>query len=775
MFTKPLVEAPEGAPAGREELRIVNKSIPRHDAAEKIAGATRYAADFALDGMLHARLVRSQLPSARIVKRDVSEALCLPGVVAVLLGEDVPHNEVWVDVPGHTTELSTMKAQMQVLATERVRYHGEPIALIVAETEDILADAEAAVKIEYEELPGVFDPAEALCEGAPLVHGSGNLLAEWHIDDGDVDATFATADIIVDGEYTCQFVDHAYLETEAGVAWIEDNGVITIRASTQVIEHFRDVARILDVPESRVRVIAPYVGGGFGGKEDMTVEPYLALAAQRCRRPVRMTWSRQESLLARPKRHRLIMRYRTAACSDGTIVGHDIDLMADGGAYVYLSPLVLLYAAVTAGGPYRVPNMRLRARTVYTNHPPCSAFRGFGAMQVVFAYESQMDRLAHALGIHPAQIRKRNALAKGDTLPVGQRIDTEVMLAQSIDAVYEAATVMPQPSGPRKRVGRGIASNIQPYGRLVWLNDSASAWIGFELDGSLAIRIGVPDVGGGQASSLTQIASEILGVPVGRIAIYIGDSALTPLAGTTTATRQLYMSGNAVLVASRMLLEQILRGVAIATGAPLESLSAGDDCIAGLDKACSLREAIAMCLRVAQPIHAFGTFYGPKGKEVKHHLKSDRIFPDFTFGTHLTDVEVDIDTGAVEVLRYVACHDVGRAINPQSVEGQISGAVAQGIGYALMERVVFDRGINLSTGFFQYQMPTALDLPDITCVVLESGDGVGPFGARGIGEPPIGPCAAAIASAIENAIGVRPVDLPILPEKVVACLDSLQA
>jgi CO/xanthine dehydrogenase Mo-binding subunit len=234
------------------------------------------------------------------------------------------------------------------------------------------------------------------------------------------------------------------------------------------------------------------------------------------------------------------------------------------------------------------------------------------------------------------------------------------------------------------------------------------------------------------------------------------------------------MSGNAVLVASRMLRDQILQGVAIATGEPLESLSIDDDCVTGLGKLCSLREAIAMCLSVGQPIHALGTFHGPKGKEVKHHLKSDRIFPDFTFGTHLADVEVDIDTGAVEVLRYVACHDVGRAINPQSVKGQISGAVAQGIGYALMERVVFDRGVNLSTGFFQYQIPTALDLPDVTCVVLESGDGVGPFGARGIGEPPIGPCAAAIASAIENAIGVRPVDLPILPEKVVAYLDGLQ-
>jgi len=764
------ISADEVRTSKADDLRVVSRPVARHDAAEKIAGSTRYAADFAVAGMLHARLVRSQVPSARLVKRDVSEALKMPGVVAVLLGEDVPNNEVWVDVPGQTTEVVALKASMHVLATERVRFHGEPIALVVAESEDVLAAAIEAVRVEYDLLPGVFDPERALAEGAPAVHDSGNLLAVWNIDRGDVDAAFEQADVVVEGAYATQFVDHAYLEPEAGAAWLDDDGVINIRVSTQVVEHYRDVARILGVPESKVRVIGPYVGGGFGGKEDMTVEPYLALAAAHTRRPVRMVWTRQESLLARAKRHRMWMRYRTAARSDGTILAHDVDVTADAGAYAYLSALVLLYSAVHAGGPYRVDAMRLRSRAVYTNNPPTSAMRGFGGMQVVFGYESQMDRLARELGLDPGEVRKRNAIARGDELPVGQRIETEVLLAETIDAVTEEAGPKPEPTGPRKAVGRGLASNLQSYGRLVWLNDSAAAWVGFHLDGSLTVRCGVPDIGGGQASSLAQIASEVLGTDMDEISVHFGDSALTPLAGTTTATRQLYMSGNAVYEAATRLRDRILAVVAEESGEPAGALRTVPGGVAGPDHTVPIREALAMCRRRSVPIEALGTFYGPKGVEVGRELRSERIFPDFTFGTHLVDVEVDLDTGAVRILRYVASHDVGRAINPASVEGQICGGVAMGVGSALMEEVVLEEGVNLTGGLFQYLIPTAADLPDIECVVLESGEGLGPFGARGIGEPPIGPCAAALASAIEDAVGARPTTLPMTPERVLECI-----
>ena len=755
-----------------EELRVVHQPLARHDQAEKVAGSTRYAGDLAFAGMLHARLVRAQVPSARISRRDVAGALAVPGVVCVLLGEDVPHNVIWVDVPGQTIEVAALKASMEVLATERVRFHGEPVALVVAESEDALAEACELVEIDYEDLAGVFDPDEALSEGAPAVHEQGNLLAEWNIDRGDVEGAFGSADVVVEGTYETQTVDHAYLEPEAGVGWLDDEGVLNLRVATQVVEHYRDVARILGVPDAKVRVIAPYVGGGFGGKEDMTVEPYVALAVSRTRRPVRMQWTRQESLLARAKRHRMRLRYRTAARRDGTILGQDVDITADSGAYAYLSALVLLYSSVHACGPYRVDNVRLRARCAYTNNPPTSAFRGFGGMQVVFGYESQMDRLARELGISPADVRKRNALARGDVLPVGQQIETEVLLAETIDAVYEKAGPKPDPSGPRRVVGRAIASNIQSYGRLVWLNDSAAAWVGFQLDGSLTVRCGVPDIGGGQASSLAQIASEVLGPPMDRITVHFGDSALTPLAGTTTATRQLLMSGNAVYEASVLLRDQILRAVAEETEQAFESIRLETGKVVGPDADVGLREALSVCRRRNVPTEALGTFFGPKGKAVVKDLQATRVFPDFTFGTHLCDLEVDLDTGQVALLRYVAAHDVGRAINPRSVEGQISGGAVQGLGMALLEEVVVQEGVNLTGGFFQYLMPTATDVPDVEVVILESGEGLGPFGARGVGEPPIGPPAAAVASAIHDALGARPTVLPITPQRVLECMKS---
>ena len=749
-----------------DELRIVNQPIRRHDAEEKVAGTTRYAADVHPHGLLHARLVRAPLPCADILRRDISAAVEVPGVVAVLLGEDVPNNEIWVDVPGQETEVASLKAGAQILATDRVRFQGEPVALIVAETEDVLSAAEEALDIEYEARDGVYDPFDALREGAPSVHEGSNLLAEWSVDRGDIEAAFAQASVTVEDTYTTQFVDHAYLEPEAGMAYLDDEGVITIRVSTQVVEHFRGVAKVLGVPHSKVRIIAPYVGGGFGGKEDMTVEPYLGLVVHLLRRPVRMVWTRQESLVARPKRHPMVMHYRTAADADGKITAQDITITADAGAYAYLSSLVLLYASVMACGPYRTPNVRVRSRAVYTNNPPCSAFRGFGGMQVVFAYESQIDRLAEELGLGRASIRKRNALAKGDSLPVGQQLLTEVLLGETIDAVLEACGPLPEPSHADALVGRGIASNMQSYGRLVWLNDTASAWIGFEQDGSVVVRIGIQDIGAGQASALTQIAAEVLGVPTRDITVHFGDSARTPRAGTTTATRMLYMSGNAVHDGAVALRDKILAMAAALTGEAVEALTVADGSVKSANVEVPLVDVLARAAALGETTFVHHTFFGPGGTATTKDLDAPRFFPDFTFGTHLADVEVDRRTGKVTLLDYVASHDVGRAINPTTVEGQIIGGAAQGIGQALSEEVTLDSGIATSGALSQYLVPTAADLPEMQAVVIESGEGLGPYGARGIGEPPIGPSAAAIANAVHDATGARPTRLPMRPERI---------
>jgi CO/xanthine dehydrogenase Mo-binding subunit len=754
-----------------ERFSAVGRPIPRHDAWDKVQAQTLYAADWQMAGMLHGAVLRSLYPCARIGRIDTKAAVALPGVAAVLTARDVARNILWTDVPGQTSAVGPLRARIQVLADDTVRYQGEAVALVAAETPEIAQHALELIEVDYEPAPGVFDPEDALAPGAPPVHPEGNLLARWQVRRGDVQSALARADVVVEQAYRCQFIDHAYIEPEAGVAWVDADGMLVIRVSTQVIEHFRDVADVLELPHNKVRVIGAYVGGGFGGKEDVTVEVFLGLLAWRTRRPVRMVWSRQESLLARPKRHPFRMRYRTGATRDGDIIAQAVDLLADSGAYAYLSALVLMYATVTAAGPYRIPHVAIDARVAYTNNPPTSAMRGFGGMQTVLGYESQMDLVARRLGMDPLALRARNALRRGDHLPIGQELDTYVAVTDAAERAWAALGQRRTPSSDHHRVGRGLACNLQPYGRIVWLHDWASAWVGFEMDGTVAVRIGVPDVGGGQASSLCQIAGEVLGVNVDRVSVHIADSALTPLAGTTTATRQLYMSGNAVLTTARQLRQQIIGVAAQMLETPADQVDLrGGMAIAADGRQIPLAGIMKECARVGVSRSSLGVYHAPAGDPIDLERGGGRVFPDFTFGAHAVEVEVDVETGGVSVLRHVACHDVGRAINPQSVEGQIQGGAVMGIGYGLMEEIVVDHGVNVSTNLATYLIPTSLDVPDVEAIILESGDGKGPFGARGIGEPPIGPPAAAIANAIHDAVGARITELPITPERVARAL-----
>lgn len=751
--------------------RIVNTSVKRRDSREKILGKTRYAGDFDVAGQLHAGLVRAPLPSARIVGKSAAAALASPGVVAVLFGEDVPNNEIATNNAGIK---GLHLPPSWVLSTDRIRYHGEPVALVVAEDPRSLAVGLNLVEVDYEELPVVSDPEAALAPDAPAIHEGGNLLRTWHIDRGDVDEAFAAAPVVVEGYYDAQVVDHAYLELENGIGWVDDEGVINIRVSTQEIEHYRRIAHIVGLPDSKVRVQAPYVGGGFGGKEDMTVEPYIALAVLRTGRPVKMTWSRQESLTARAKRHPVRMRYRTAADQQGRLLGQDIEILSDAGAYPLLSAFVLFYITLNAAGPYRCDNVRVSSKAVYTNNTPGSAFRGFGGMQPVFGFEAQMDKLADATGVGRQEIRKLNALRVGDRIPAGQQVENAVMISECIDAVMEAIGPRPAPSSPEHRVGLGLACNVQPYGRVAWMHDSASAWVGCERDGGVVVRCGVPDIGGGQASSLSQIAAEVLGVEMDQVTVHFGDSARTPLAGRTTATRQLYMSGNAVLTAANKLKDQLIQGVARATGHAPADLTLVEGGVITPSEVILMAEVVAMCMNHGVATNAMETYFAPAAEPVEELIDAERIVQDFTFGAHAAYVEVDTLTGAVRPIRYVASHDVGRAINPLSVRGQIQGAVVQGLGYALSERIVYHESVNLTGAFYQYAIPTSADCPEIEVVILESGEGAGPFGARGIGEPPIGPCAATIASAVEDAVGARPTSLPMLAEKVLAAMEQTE-
>jgi CO/xanthine dehydrogenase Mo-binding subunit len=758
--------AVEPRQAGR--YRVVGTSPAHHDFVDKVKGSLHYAADWRLPGMLHGRVVRSPLPSARITGIDVSAARALPGVAAVLTAADVPHNRIVEMASGGLAEL---EVSMPVLAEDRVRYAGEPVAVVAAATRQIADEAAELVAVDYAELPGVFDVTAALAADSPRVHEVGNTLVTWQVRCGDVEAALAAADVVVQGEYRTQHAEHAYLEPEAGVGWLE-NGVLTLRVSTQVIEHAAAIARIIGLPQSKVRVIAAYLGGGFGGKEDMTVEPYLALLVWHTRRPVRMIWDRQESLVASTKRHPFLMRYRTGASGDGTITAQQVEILGDAGAYPNLSPRVLFAAAACACGPYRVPSASITSSAVFTNNVPSSAFRGFGAMQVVLGYEAQMDLLAERLGLSRTQVRERNFLAKGDLLPTGERLDTCVAAGQTMRRAIALLGEPPRPSGPGKLTGRGIGCNRHPYGRTIWFRDRAAAWLSLQADGTLLIRCGVTDLGAGQAASLCQIAAEVLGAPLDDISIYIGDSALNPPAGGTFATRQLYMSGNAVLHAARELRERMSPVAADLLGVRAGELEFADGRVGAADAGASitLAELAAACDQRAISTAHLSTWRAESGSFDPRAGQGD-TFPDYTYGTHAADVEVDTETGQVTVLRYAACHDVGRAINPMRVEGQIQGGAMQGLGYALTEDMGIEDGYVQAALFANYLIPNAQDFPDVLVDIVESGEGKGPLGARGIGEPPIGNVAATIASAVADAIGVRPAELPMTPERILGLLD----
>ncbi|WP_020375271.1 xanthine dehydrogenase family protein molybdopterin-binding subunit [Sulfobacillus thermosulfidooxidans] len=751
---------------------IIGQKVIREDVRKKVAGEVLYSADWVMPGMLYAKLVRALYPHAKITKIDSQGAYQVPGVVRVIEAKDVPVNQFYDDPSG----LGEKIAQHKVFQDDEVRYVGEPICLVVAKTPEAAEKGAEAIWVDYDILPSVHDPLEALKEDAPLVHPHGNTVVEWNVHKGDVDAVIQDPGLVhIQRTYRTGFVDHLYLEPESGVGWIDNDGIVTLRCATQVLEHYRDIARMLNLPENRVRVICPYVGGGFGGKEDMTVEPYLAIATWITQKPVKMVWSRQESLLARPKRHPFIMTYDVWAKPQGELVAMKVDITGDAGAYAMLSPRVLFAAAVVATGPYRIDHVDVKSRAVYTHNVPTSAFRGFGAMQMAFGYEQIMEEIAQELGIDAVEFRRCHFIRKGDKLATGEIQDTAVWLNQTLDKVLEELGDAPVPADSSKRIGRGIACTMQPYGRTVWFHDHASCWLNLESDGSVVLRIGVPDIGGGQAASLCQIAAEILHVPLEDVRPYYGDSALTPLAGGTFATRQLYMSGNAVVKAALALQEKIEQVLTMTWG---EHQWQWQDGFAHSGSGLKIsRSAIYEAANALHsPLSVHTTFHAETGEGYDNRKgRAFKTFPDFTFGCHGAVVEVDEETGAVKVLRYVASHDVGVAINPLSVEGQIHGGVVQGLGYALSEEVIYQEGQCVTTLFSQYMVPTAKEMPDITAIILESHEGKGPFHARGIGEPAISPVAPAVANAIANALGssLRVRSLPMTAEKIWRELSSV--
>ena len=758
------------------QFRQVGKPLTRTDAPGKVTGRTPYAGDYVMPNMLHMRVLRADIASARLVRLDVTRARALKGVACVLTAADMPDRTSATDIPGQTGQ-KRLDTDQPILVKDRMRYFGEPLALIAAETRDLAEQAADLIEVELEPIPGVYDPLEALKPGAPLVYGEDNIVAERRIRKGDIEAGFAEADLVIENTYRTPFQEHAFLEPEVGLAWVDENDVVNIRVSTQVIEHFRPIADAIGVPHNKVRVRGALVGGGFGGKEDLTVEVYLALLAKHTGRPVRLEYSREDSFVGHGKRHPFVLTYRTGVTKEGKITALDVQMTADAGAYVFLSPYVVLYALVAAPGPYRVDNLNVFARAVATNNMYTSAFRGFGALQACAAYEQQMDEIANTLGIDRLKLRRRNFLKTGEPMSTGFVPPSAIWTEQCAEQAW-AALGEPAPAQGPIRTGRGLACYQQSYGRLTFLHDTSEAWVGVEMDGTVVVRSGVTDIGAGQISALGQIAVEVLGVTLDNVVIYNSDSAVTPLAGTTTATRALYMTGNAAKQAAETLRARLAARAAQEFGVEADEVDMAFNEVFVIDrpeKTMPLVDLVRIC--AAEGIHRseLAIFRAPFGDFLDPETGQGQAHPDYAYGAHAVEVSVDVETGEVEVLKSIAAHDVGQCINPAAVEGQIQGGAQNGQGYALSEEMLYEEGRLVTPSFSEYLMPTAMDMPRVECIILESRSGVGPFGAKGIGEPAMTAVAPAIANAVADAIGCRVFEMPITPERVVRALQGRDA
>jgi len=761
----------------RSDYQVVGKTMPRHDAWDKVFGKTIYADDYSVPAMLYGKVLRSEYPAARIISIDTTKAEKLPGVETVLTAKDIPNNET-VTRFGQTHAVGGFEGLYRVLADRKVRFMGEGVALVAAQTLEIAEEAVKLIRVKYEPLPGVYDPIEAMKPGAYRVgEDESNVICSYKVRKGNIEEGFARSDIIVENTFRVPHVDHAFLEPHSGVAWMDEDGVVTIRSSTQVIEHFRGVADVLGVPHNKVRIIAPMVGGGFGNKEDITVETYLALLVSKTRKPVKLTYTREEGMIASSKRHPYVMKYKTGVTKDGKLVALEADLISDAGAYVYLSPWVLLYSTVNATGPYDIPHVKVDTTTVLTNNTFTSANRGFGCPQACFAYESQMDEVARRLNMSPLEFRKKNYLWKGKALATGRVLDHYVAFPETAERALAALGEPSKPKSPNEKIGRGIASGMMSYGRMVFLHDTSRSYVSIEMDGSVTVKCGVQDIGGGQASCLTQIAAEVLGVSMEDVTVFIGDTALTPIAGTTTATRQLYMSGNATLKAATEVKKNLLGKAGKMLEANPDELELKEKKVyvrSDPERSLTLASVVKACAADGIPLYNAAQFNAPFRELIDFKTGQGQVFPDFTFGTHAMEVSVDVETGKVKILKLVSCYDVGQAINRLSVEGQLEGGAVYGLGYGLTEKVIIEKGITRTPSLSEFIIPTSVDAPEVQTILLESRDGVGPFGAKGIGEPSCVSVAPALANAVCDALeGVRIFDLPLTAETIVKALKKI--
>jgi CO/xanthine dehydrogenase Mo-binding subunit len=714
-------------------VTLIGAPVARPDARAKVTGAARYPADLVRAEMLHCKAVFAHRAHAAIDSIDTARARALPGVVAVLTAADVPHNRYGL-----------IDADQEVLCSERVRYVGDRVALVVAEDPDTAARGAALVEVQYTDLPVVGDALSALEPNAELVHPARgtNVLLHQKIRKGDVASAFATADVVLSGTFTTSWQEHAYLQPDAGIAYYEGDTLVVETAGQWLHEDLRQIAAMLELPESAVSIRYAKIGGAFGGREDLSVQALLALATLRLKRPTAIVWTREESIVGHHKRHPFHITTTWGAKRGGTIVAVETRTVADGGAYASTSIEVLKCATIFAQGPYRVPNVSTDGIVVYTNNVPSGAFRGFGAPQAHWAAESMIARIAHALEIDPADVRRKNLYREGDTEATGSVLPAGVSAVAVLDRCAEEARTRFTPRAQRDHTGTlrrgiGIASGIKNVGYSFGFPEQSTATVELIATSRIeraVVRIGAADVGQGVHLILRQIAAEALALPLESVALVSDDSAHTPNAGSASASRLTLMAGRAVYDA------------AVAARAAWERGEAPEATVQ----------------------------YRPPAT-TPLDLETGAGTPNYCYGyaAQAVEVEVDVATGVTRVLKIVSVHDVGRAINRQQVEGQIEGCLAQALGYALTENFIVRNGKIVTPYFSTYLLPTTLDMPtEITPVIMELADPNGPYGARGMAEMPLVPFAAAVAAAIYDATGAWLNDLPMTPERILAAITA---
>ncbi|MDP6154985.1 MAG: xanthine dehydrogenase family protein molybdopterin-binding subunit [Candidatus Thermoplasmatota archaeon] len=774
-----------------EELLVVGKPLRRVDALDKVTGQGIYTGDLKFPDMLHAKVKRSEHAHARILRIETSEAESLPGVIRIFTSKDVPgENNVGVIVP-----------DQPVFAEDTVRHYGDAVAMVVAESEDLVRKAVDLIKVDYDVMPGVFDPEEAMLPNSPLVHpdgkygNEGNVLSKMGYEKGDVEKGFRDADIIVEEEYRPGYQEHAFIETERCIA-TSDGRNVTVYGSLQCPFYVRDaVAGALGIPRARIRIIQTAIGGAFGGKEDVPSElcARAALAAYILRRPVRKIRSREDSIVMHTKRHPMIIRHRLGATREGELVAARVEIISDQGAYCSVGKYVQKRAMVHACGAYDIPNSKVDTSFVYTNNILTGAFRGFGGPQVAVASELQMDELARRLGMDPLKLRLKNIVEKGGITAKGQNLDNCgkglrecIEKAANVsqwdekrDAYEKFNEKMKHSSTGTLNIRKGIGMSSIMYGVALGgpTPDSATSTCQITEDGSVIITTGGTEMGQGAKTVLSQIAAEAVGVPLHYVTILDADTSIVQNSGPSVASRITPVIGEATRRGAKEAVSEIsnlackllgvnrVRSVIAPDGTPFSVPADAMVKKADIDKfpdKVDYHELVRSCYGEAKLLLGVGFCSTPTLLENGEY----RDYYTYSFACHIAEVEVDMDTGRVMVKKLTCANDVGKAINPQTVEGQIEGGAVQGMGYGLMEELVTLNGRILNPSLVDYHIPTSLDAPQITPLIIEEHDSFGPYGAKGIGEPSLIPTPAAVLNAVGHAIGLAVRKTPASPENV---------